>query len=508
MNKRSIVTNIIWSALDLVVSAAITMLILPYVSKTIGIEAYGYIALCNNIISAINLVASTINVYAVRYISVAYHRGDFNQANIYYSSVLTADVIIALVLLLPATLCIAYMDRILDVPGYLATDVRILFALSLISYIITILGTVFTTATFVKDILYRDAQYQVQGDLLRGALMLVLFAVAYPHVWYVSVATAVRALYILLRHIHITRKYTPEFKLQRQLVRFAAVKELAAKGVWYLVANLGTTLNSGLDLMVTNVFLGATSMGVLSVPKTLSTFVTTLFIAVANSFRPQLLRLYSQEKSKELAEGFLLDMKCCGFVSCTIFSVYCAFGSQFLKLWIPGQDTALIYRLSMLTFLAEVLIGFVQPLHFVSVLTGKLQVPCLSNLAIGFLNLISMVALLSLTDGGLYVVTLTTVVGDIVYHFVIVPAYYTKVLRMPGSSFFTAIIRYLATVSVVTAVLYALFSRVTVTSWLVLIMYLAVGTVLSVAGYSALMLNRSEQKRLLAIVRQKIGRKV
>ena len=95
MNKKSITINVVWSVIGLLINTAITMLILPFVSEQIGIEAYGYIALCNNIITYIDLVAATINVYAVRFISIEYHRGNIKKANMSYNSVFIADAFIA-----------------------------------------------------------------------------------------------------------------------------------------------------------------------------------------------------------------------------------------------------------------------------------------------------------------------------------------------------------------------------------------------------------------------------
>ena len=504
MNKKSIAANIVWSTISLLISTAITMLVLPYVSDALGIEAYGYIALSNNIIAYIDLVSSIINVYAIRFISIDYHKGDIEKANIYYNSVLKANIIISIALLIPSTICIAYIDSIIDVPTNLINDVRLLFSLAIINYIIATVGSIYSTTTFVKDILYKDSEIRSVSSLIRGGLILFLFGMFCPHVWYTTLATIAGSAFIVFRNIKITHRYTPEFKINFKCTSVEAIKEIAAKGIWNTIASLGTTLNSGLDLLVTNVYLGATKMGQLSVPKTLSTFVTVLLNAITNSFRPQLLRYYINGDKQALDAGFVSSMKLCGIVTSTIFCVFAGFGSQFLNLWIPNQDTVLIFQLVILTFLSDTFTGFVKPLHYGAVLTGKLKIPCMANLLVGVFNIISMMILLSVTDWGLYVVALTTVVGNIGYNFIIMPLYVTYILSMKRRSFYLLILRYTLTTAFIMAVLYFSCSRIQIFGWLSLILGLIIATAFAVFAYIVLILNKQEKKELLDIAKRKL----
>lgn len=298
MRKKSIVVNIMWSIISLLISTSITMFILPYVSDVIGIEAYGYIALSNNVISYIDLIASTINIYAVRFIAIEYHSGNLRKANIFYNSVFIANVILSIALIVPATIFIAYIEKIFDIPRGLTFDIRLLFLLTFLNYIISIVGTAFTVATFVKDALHKDSKIRSIGIIIKGIVIIILFSMLYPHVWYVALASIICSSFIVWKSIKLTHIYTPEFKIDFKLSSMIAVKEIASNGIWNTIASLGTTLNSGLDLLVTNIYIGATEMGQLSVPKTLSTFTTTLLTAVTNSFRPQLLIFYTNKKSK------------------------------------------------------------------------------------------------------------------------------------------------------------------------------------------------------------------
>ncbi len=505
LRKKPIVTNIIWSVISLIISTAITLFILPFISGKLGIEAYGFIGLCNNIITYIDIFSSAINIYAVKFISEEYHRNNIQKANSYYSSIFAANVLIILLLIVPSSLCITYIDRLIQVPTNLVNDVRILLVLSLINYTITLLGTVFGAAAFIKDILYKDAKIRAEGNVIRGLVLLLLFVNFVPHVWYVMISGIVCSAYVFALSIRITKRYTPSFKLSIKWVSAKAVFEVASKGLWNSVSSLGTVLNSGLDLIVTNYFLGAYKMGLLSVPKTLSAFIEQLLPAVVNSFRPQLLVCYVNKDKQGLYNGFISSMKACGIITCTVVSVFAAMGLQFLKLWIPNEDVQLIFRLIILTFIAETFTGFIKPLYYGFVLTGQLRVPCIANLLVGSFNVILMIVFLQTTNWGLYVVTITTVVGNIVGSFIFAPLYVSKVLEFAKGKLYKTIFRYIFTVISLILLLYYMFGKVSVSNWLAFLAWVILITVISVLLYIMFMYDKVEKRELFLLVRNKIN---
>lgn len=480
------------------------MLILPFVSEQIGIEAYGYIALCNNIITYIDLVAATINVYAVRFISIEYHKGNIEKAKMYYNSVFIADAFIAFFVSVPAIFAVAQIDSILDIPVGLVKDVRLLFVLTLANYFITLMGTVFTSAAFIKDILYKDSRIKAEGQIIKGVLLIILFSLLVPHVWYVAFATVFSSIFTIACNIKLSHKYITDFRLNIREFSFRAIKEIVTNGIWNTLASLGTILNSGIDLLVTNFYLGAIEMGQLSVPKTMSNFISTLLTAVTNSFRPQLLKFFSLGKIDELNKGFQTSMKFCGMITCTIFSVFTALGFQFLKKWLPMQDTLLLYNLSILTFFADVFTGFVKPLHYGCVLTGRLKIPCVSNLIVGLFSVVLKIFLLNITDGGLYIVAITTVIGNVIYNFVIMPIYVTYIIKMPRIDTYITILRYIMSTFIITGIVYLIFRNMVINNWSTLFLMLIIATIISGIMYILLMLNKHEIRSMVAIIKNRI----
>ena len=83
--KRAIMMNMFWALFSLLINTLMNFLITPYVTNNIGVEAYGFVALANTFISYVDVISVSLNAYAGRFISVAYHKGQKEEANRYLS---------------------------------------------------------------------------------------------------------------------------------------------------------------------------------------------------------------------------------------------------------------------------------------------------------------------------------------------------------------------------------------------------------------------------------------
>lgn len=88
--------------------------------------------------------------------------------------------------------------------------------------------------------------------------------------------------------------------------------EVLSTGSWTALNNLGNLLNSGLDLLITNLMLNATVMGQISVAKSLETIVSGMIMKISTVFRPRCLRLYAEDKMEELTGLLKISMRCTG----------------------------------------------------------------------------------------------------------------------------------------------------------------------------------------------------
>ncbi len=509
MQKKVVLYNIIWSVLGMLTTTFVSMVILPRVSDTLGIEAYGYISLSNNIISYIDLIAATINVYAVNYISMAYHEKKWEKANSYFNSVLWADVLIGISVAIPSGICIFYLEKILNISPNLVKDVKLLCSIMLANYIVHIVGIAFGAATFIKNQLHKSSRISTVATFAKTFVIFWLFMKCTPHVWYMGIAHLFYTIPVVFFQWYYTKKLTPEFEISFHKGSWRDVLEIVKSGIWNTLSSLGITLNSGIDLLITNIYINEVMMGTLSVPKMFSNFILKLLSTVSSSFRPQLLLHYSRNEKEKLVEEFKQAMKCCGFVSSLIFSVFVAYGLQFLNLWIPNQNTGLIFRLAVLTFGAEVFTGVVKPLHYACVLTKKLKFPCSCNLGVGVLNAVTMVICLNICpeNWGIYIVAITTVIGNVAYNFGIMPIYSTRILNLKYSLFAKFVMKYTFTGVLMVFLLKVLSKVICLNAWGGWLVNVSVAAVAGSLIYFFMMFDYSEKvvflKKIIIKFREK-----
>ena len=446
-NQRAVMLNMVWAIIAVVINYLMNFLLTPYVTNNIGVEAYGFVSLATTFTNYVDIISVGLNAYAGRFISMAYYRGEKEKANMFFSSTIVADFVLAVAIFSPGTIGICYLQYFCKIPGNLQADVKLLFWIVLIKYLLTVVRTAFDTAAFISNRLDITEKQQGIAYLLQGGFLLLLCMTLPPHVWYVGVAGAVSAGYLLAANMRVCHRITPDLQYQRKLYSWSAVREMVSAGIWNSLNNLGNILNSGLDLLITNLMLDAVALGEISIAKNLATICYTIVIKISSAFRPRQMQMYAENKISEMVRLYQTAMKItgsfCSFVICWFYVC----GYDFLKLWIPNQNIAFIFKASMIVLLSDIATGVVNPLYYVFTLTKKLKVPCMITILMGCTNVGMMFVLIRTTSMGAYAVVLTTLLVNLV-HFIDTPIYSAWCLKISWKTFYPVIFRHLAAVAV------------------------------------------------------------
>ena len=95
--SRQTVVNIVAGILNMLVGTAISFVLSPYIVKTLGVEANGFVSLAQNFINYISLAATALNSMGSRFLMMAYYNDDHDKFRRYYSSLFFANLLLALV---------------------------------------------------------------------------------------------------------------------------------------------------------------------------------------------------------------------------------------------------------------------------------------------------------------------------------------------------------------------------------------------------------------------------
>lgn len=497
-SNQMLIINMVSSFLSLAVTFGISFFLSPYIVKTVGVEAYGFVGLANSFISYASLITIAVNALSGRFITIAIHEQDYGKANRYYSSVFLANCFISAVLLLVGTVIWVYLEYLLSVPDNILWDVKLLFAALFMNCIISTVGSVFSVSTFATNKLYLGSFRSIESSIIRAVVLVGLFTFFSPKVSYLGITSLLTSVYCMVFNIHYMHKLLPELQIQKISFDFAAVKELVTSGIWNLLTRLGQILSDGLDLLVTNLFIDATSMGVLSLAKTVPALITTVVGSLVSVFSPNFTILYAQNKHEELVTAVKQSMKIMGVITNLPVIILVVCGEQFFFLWQPTQNARQLQLLSLLTVGCIVISGGINCIYDIFTVVNKLKANSLVVVFSGLVSVLITFILVSLTSLGIYAVAGTSTIVAIIRNLVFTAPYGAKCLNLKWYVFYSDIFR-----PVVFAIVSIMISAIVLTfipsgGWIMLVIRASITGILSIAFGFYIVLNKSDRELIIS----------
>lgn len=442
-SRKALIKNAIWSIIAILLNCAINFSVVPYVSEKIGIEAYGFVALANTFIMYIDVISVALNAFVGRFIAVEFYGNNILNSNRYFTSAFIANIIFALVIFSVGIIFIINAESYINIPGEINFDVKILFFLVLLRYILVLLRNVFEVVTFIVNRIDLAEKVRCISYLFQAIILLLLCNLFKPYVWYVGLAAAASAIILFIAQLYFWRLLLPKLKLHFTLFSIKCVRDFITNGIWNSLNNVGNLLNTGIDLIITNRMLSNLIMGQISVGKSVGTLCYSLVVAVSNSFKPKQLKFYAENDIDMLVKELKKSMTITGSICGLIFSGFSVCGLEFLDLWIPSQDNETIFRIVCIVLFGDIITGVVNPLYYVFTLTKKLKIPCIITICMGIVNVISKyIIIVNFDEFAVYGVVLTTAIINCV-HFIDTPIYSSYCLKIKFSTFYPVVIKHL-----------------------------------------------------------------
>lgn len=466
---KRLTLSIIFSLIAVLCSYAINFFVTPYITEQMGAEAYGFVSLAQNFVSYAGIISLALNSYAVRFISVAYHKSEFEKANKYFSSIYYANLVLGCVILLITILFVQKLDLFLDVPKSIVSDVKILFVLVFINFFISTIITVYSASAYIVNHLELVGIFNTLSNLTKATALILMYIFFKPTVWYMGACAVLAGMITLYSNAWITRRYTPELKGTIKNYNWGYVKEVVGNGIWNSINSLGNILNSGLDLIISNVMLSSLVMGQLAIAKTISSVFCSMTSIICQPFQPIFLQSYSSGNTKELLGYLKFSMKISGMISNISFAGFVAIGMSFYKLWIPKQDIGLIYNLTMISIMGGIAEGVMYPAYYIYTLKIKNKVPCFVTMIGGMLNVVGMYLLISYTGMGVYSIVWTTAIIMSFINFLTNPLYMASCMEQKWWYFYPTIIRHVLSCCIMTVIFRCIANVLRVDSWMRLI---------------------------------------
>jgi O-antigen/teichoic acid export membrane protein len=466
--NKQLSINLAASFVTFMVGVGISFLLTPYIVGHLGAAAYGFVGLSINIIDYTALLTIALNSMASRFITISYIQGRIDEANKYFSSVFYSNLILAGVIFLVMGGCVLYLEKIFEIPKDLIVDVKILFSLLTLNSIIGLLTNIFAIATFVKNRLELTSLRQIVGKIIQASTIILLFVCFSPRLWYIGIAGMLIVLYMAYYNYRYTITLTPELKLSKTNYDLEKVKELISSGVWNTFNKLGVMLGQGLDLVIANLFIGATAMGFFSISRQIPFVIISLCGTIAAVFAPTLTQLYAQNDKEQFKNETNKAIRVLGFIVTIPLSFLYVFGGDFFTIWMPNQDPTQLYILATLCGLELSLSLPLEVLWNIFTVTNKLKVSSIFLFCNHFSTFIIVLACMFVVDDTmikLIVLASTRTILGIIRSLTFLPIYGAHCIGLPVKSFYPAVLKSLVATIVTCVILYGIKLMLIIDSW-------------------------------------------
>ncbi len=510
-SNKQMSINIIASLVSFGVTMGINFFLTPYLVDSLGTEAYGFIGLANNFVQYATIITAALNSMSGRFISVAYHKGQKEKASRLFSSVLVADLILAGVMLIATALITSYIDVLLQVPKELVMSVKLTFGLTFLTYVLSVVTAIFTTATYVKNRVDINSIRDIISHLIKVVLIVGLFTFLPAQLYYVALATLGSGIFLLIANITVKRKILPDIKIDIKKFELGLVKTLIFAGIWMSLAQLSNTLLSGLDLLICNLTLGATMMGLMSIAKTVPNCITILISTIANVFAPHYTILYAKNDIVGLVKEVKFTSKILSFILTVPLAGFIVFGTDFYSLWQPtktADEIRIIQTISVLACVMYLFTAHTQALTMLNSVCNKMRLPVLVALGVGIVSTVSVLIIVNVfnfsDELNAYIIAGMSSLLMSLRAILFIPIYSAYLLKQKPATFYPTILRGWVTFVAVTLLFAVVHHFVAINSWL---MFLGVCVVVGIIGYTLsipLLFNKNELKKFKTAILKKI----
>jgi len=499
--NKQLLLNITSSLLTFIVGLGVNFFLTPFIVKHLGVEAYGFVNLSNNIISYAGLITVALNAMASRFIAISYCKGNIDEACKYLSSVFYSNMILVVGVFVFFLFSVIWLEYMIDIPSKLVFDVKMLFSFLALSNMFTIQFSVYGVSPYIKNRLELASLRSIISSIIRCIVLIFCFSLLVPHVWYVGLSGLICSLYIIITNKKIYKKITPDLRINIKYYDWGKVKELLLSGLWNLLVRLGEILGVGMDLLMANVFLGPSAMGVLSLSKAMPTIIKAMFQSFAGSYSPLLLQYYAEKNEQILINELQRSIRLFTLFASVPLCIIYILGEDFYSLWIPSQDAHHLYYLTLLGTI-YMFVGLpLENLWNIFTISNKVKIASIAEIStygLTFLTMVVSMCFVKSIELKLIILAASRSFWCLLQAIFFIPIGVSYCLKISSKLFYKDLVKGFCSLLFTIALLKFTYNYINlnIESWGELIVYCCLISILSILTISPLVLNKHDKTYL------------
>ena len=499
--KKQTIINLIAQTMAFGINLCISFFLTPFIVEKIGVEANGFVSLANNFIEYAQIITVAINSMAGRFITISLHQQENNKANKYFTSVFICNLVMSIFLSIVSSVVIVFIKDIVNISPEILVDVKILWSFIFANFILSLFTSIYNVSTFVKNRLDLSALCNIKGYLIRIFVLLFCYLILDVHVWYIGLALFLMGIYNLIKNIYYSKKLTPELKIKKIFFDINSILELVKAGIWNTLTKLSSIFSSGLDLLITNIFISGTAMGIMSLSKTIPTVILSLFGTLSSIFAPGITISYAKKNNSHIKSLLNESIKILGIFASIPLSILICFGKEFYSLWAPTQDAILLYNLTLITCANLIFCLPLEPLYNIFTVTNKIKISSIaliifSSLSIG--TTFILLNFLTLNENmKMFIILGTSSFYNIIRVLTFLPIYSAKCLNFKLNSFYRVILINTLSVFLLVILGFSIKAFIVIDTWTKLIFVCIIVCILGLLVNSMIVLTKDDRNYFL-----------
>lgn len=500
--KAQTMLNIISGILTMTVQLAVNFFLSPYIVKTLGEEANGFIQLANNFVTYASLLTIAFNSMEGRFISVSYHRNEDANVKKYYSTTYICNILISIALLVVSVFIVINLDRIIKIEITPVSEVKLLFCFVFLNFIANLFLSIYGIALFVQNRIYIQNIINLLRAVLNAILLLGVFSVLPARIFYVSFISLILTTMSIPILRFFQHKYMPRLKIDTHFFSWSALFEMVKSGIWNTVNQCGNMLMTGFDLLLANWFINPIQMGILSVAKIIPNAISQLAGMLNTSFAPSITMEWAKGDKDVTIKRLRSSMKISSVMVSIPIITFSFYSKWFYHLWMPTLDSSLLSALSFLSCMAFIPWAGPQALYNVYTAANKLKINSITFVISGCMNVLIVYCLLLNTNMGIYAIAGVSSIISIIRNLVVTAPYTAKILGLKWHVFYKDALISIICCSI-NFLVAALVSRfIYGGGWVMLVIAVLITCFLTFVLDMIFILNKRERVSLLRYVRR------
>lgn len=365
-NRANLVTTAVGFAVSLVVGFWFT----PYLVHRLGAAEFGLIPLATTIVSYFSLLTQSLSATLTRSLSIALETQDRDRANRVFGTGLGTCLGLGALVAAPLAAVSWLAPRLFHVPPGSDLQVRLLFAIVAVNFLLSLVGASFNAVAFSRNRIYLNNLASIVQSALRVAVTVLLFAVAAPRVILAGVAMLVAAVVSFVMSVGFAKASVPWLRMKNAVYDPDRFKSFFRISSHQLVMQLGTVVVMSCEIVLANRLFGHVQAGRYAAVIQWLLFLRNAGMTLVVLFVPTMFALYANGDLDGLVRYTRRAMRWVGLSVALPTGFLIALAPQILTVWLgPGYRDLADVMVVQLAPLAAV--SCVLPLYTISLAADR-----------------------------------------------------------------------------------------------------------------------------------------